>query len=192
MPSGPLPQADADRFVAATERLRRVRLRPGVSVEEVPAPGRLAPMSLALSAEVSGTDDEELASGRFVLLFDPAEPTAWGGVWRVVTYARAVLEPELATDPLLGEVGWTWLGEALDGREAAYDAVGGTVTRVISERFGTLADESASVELEVRASWTPSDDALEQHLAAWIDLLGTLGGLPPMPEGVSLLSSVQI
>ena len=137
--------------------LRAARLRPEVRVTEVPAPQRIAPYAVALTGEVvsADEDEDELASGRFVLLHDPAAPEPWDGVWRAVTYARAELEPELASDPMLGAVGWTWLTDALDGHEPDYTAEAGTVTRVVSESFAGLADRSATVEMEVRASWTP-------------------------------------
>jgi len=163
-------------------------MRPEVRLTEVPAPQRIAPYAVALTAEVvSQRADEELASGRFVLLHDPSEPEPWGGPWRAVTFARAELEAELANDPMLGAVGWSWLVDALDGRGARHTAEAGTVTRVVSESFAGLADRRASVEMEVRASWTPTDDALGTHLQAWADLLCTVAGLPPLPEGVVAL-----
>ena len=63
-------------FARALESLRAARLRPEVRVTEVPAPARIAPFSLALTADVLGppTTDEDLASGRFVLLPDPDSP----------------------------------------------------------------------------------------------------------------------
>ena len=160
-------------------------MRSEVRLTEVPAPQRIAPYAVALTAEVvSSRAEEELASGRFVLLHDPAAPEPWGGVWRAVTFARAELEPELATDPMLGAVGWSWLVDALGGRDAHYTAEAGTVTRVVSESFAGLADRQATVEMEVRASWTPLDGDLGTHLQAWADLLCTVAGLPPLPEGV--------
>ena len=97
--------------------LRAARLRPEIRLTEVPAPQRIAPYAVALTAEVvgAGDDEDELASGRFVLLHDPAGPEPWDGALRAVTFARAELEPELATDPMLGAVGWSWLTDALDG-----------------------------------------------------------------------------
>jgi len=41
--------------------------------------------------------------------------------------------------------------------------------------------------MEVRASWTPADADLGRHLLAWSDLLCTIAGLPPLPEGVVAL-----
>ena len=176
-------------FTQALSDLRGARLRPEVRLTEVPAPQRIAPYAVALTAEVVGSagDDEELASGRFVLLHDPSAPDPWDGVWRAVTFARAELEPELASDPMLGAVGWSWLIDALDDHRLPYTAEAGTVTRVVSESFAGLSDRPASVEMEVRASWTPLGGNLGDHLKAWSDLLCTIAGLPPLPEGVIAL-----
>jgi len=122
-----------------------------------------------------------------VLLHDPTAPEPWDGVWRAVTFARAELEPEVASDPMLGAVGWSWLIDALDTHRLAYAAEAGTVTRVVSESFAGLSDRPASVEMEVRASWTPLGADIGQHLVAWSDLLCTIAGLPPLPEGVIAL-----
>lgn len=176
-------------FDDAVEALRAVRLRPEIDVEEIPAPQRIAPHSVALSAEVvrgAGSEDV-LASGRFVVLFDPAAPEAWEGPWRVVTFVRAQLEPELGADSLLGEVGWSWLTDAIHANGAGYRALGGTVTRVVSESFGALADRDGEVEIEIRASWSPTEADLGEHLQIWSELLCTVGGLPPLPEGVTPL-----
>lgn len=157
----------------------------------MPAPSRIAPYALALSAEVStggiADEGEELASGRFVLLHDPSAPESWDGVWRAVTFARAEMEPELANDPMLGAVGWSWLMDALADHGAPYVAEGGTVTRVVSETFASLEDRQATVEMEIRASWTPIGPDVSLHLLAWADLLCTIAGLPPLPEGVVAL-----
>lgn len=184
-----LPGRESPEFTEALEALRHVRLRPEVRITEVPAPQRIAPYAVALTADVLGAagDDEELASGRFVLLHDPSSPEPWGGPWRAVTFARAELEPELAADPLLGEVGWSWLMDALALRGVHASAEAGTVTRVVSQSFAALADRPASVEMEVRASWTPVGPDAGAHLLAWSDLLCTIAGLPPLPEGVVAL-----
>jgi hypothetical protein len=186
---------DSTDFAQALRTLRSARLRPEVRLTEVPAPSRIAPHAVAMSAEVisSGAAGEgaELASGRFVLLYDPSEPEPWDGVWRAVTFARAVFDPELANDPMLAAVGWSWLKEALANREAAHRADAGTVTRVVSESFGGLADRGASVEMEIRASWTPTGSDMAVHLQAWVDLLCTVAGLPPLPEGVVSLPRLR-
>ena len=144
-----------------------------------------------MSAEVVTADSrgrgEELATGRFVLLHDASGPEPWAGVWRAVTFVRAVFDPELANDPMVGAVGWSWLMEALENRDATCVAEAGTVTRVLSESFAGLAERSATVEMEIRASWTPTGPDLGVHLQAWADLLCTVAGLPPLPEGVVAL-----
>ncbi|WP_432497704.1 DUF3000 domain-containing protein [Kineococcus gypseus] len=192
--------AAADAFQRAVRALREVRLRPDVVLTEVPAPARIAPHAVALGGDVLA-DGEELATGRFILLHDPAAPPEWGGTFRVVTYVRADLEAEMGADPLLGRVGWSWLEEALAAHGARAGAVGGTVTRVLSEGYGALADRPPSVDVEVRASWTPLPGAgrdaadgpfdVAAHLRAWAVLLCTVAGLPPLPEGVSALPRAQ-
>src|SRR5690606_37891929 len=123
-----------DAFARAVDGVRSAVLRPEVVVEEVPAPTRLAPSALALSGEVYPTrslDEEPTATGRFVLLHDPSAPEPWEGVWRVVTYAKAAMEPELGHDPMLGQVGWSWLTEALESHGLAFAAEAGAVTCVL-------------------------------------------------------------
>jgi hypothetical protein len=185
--SGDTPAA----FTRALKDLREARLRPEVRITEVPAPSRIAPYAVALTAEVvtaaPPAEGDELASGRFVLLHDPAAPEPWDGVWRAVTFARAELEPELGNDPMLGGVGWSWLMDALASHNAPYVAEGGTVTRVVSESFAGLAERETTVEMEIRASWTPIAPNLGAHLQAWAELLCTIAGLPPLPEGVVAL-----
>lgn len=175
-------------FAAALESLRQVRYRPELSIEEAPAPQRLAPHAVAITAEfVEG--DEELASGRLVLLHDPDGVEAWQGTFRAVTFVKAVLEPDLAADPLLTGVAWTWLEEAIDGA-GPRTALGGTVTRVMSESFGTIGDRDVSGQVEIRASWTPLCDPSDMgaEAEAWAALLAQAAGLLPLPQGVALLS----
>ena len=169
-------------FAAVAARLRAAVPRDEVTLEEIPAPTRLAPHAIAFAAEVSD-GEEEVASGRLVLLHDPDGQEGWAGDTRLVTLVQAPVEPEMAGDPLLGEVAWGWLGEALASRGAATHAAGGTVTRTTSSRFGDLSRPASDdgrgstapglagadpgeeapteeappeeAEVELRASWSP-------------------------------------
>ncbi|GAA2449571.1 DUF3000 domain-containing protein [Streptomyces macrosporus] len=174
--------------------LEAVRPRPEVRLGPLPAPRRLAPFAYALEASVE-VDGEELADGRFVLLHDPDGQDAWRGTFRVVTLARAELEPEMAADPLLPEVTWSWLTGALQARAVAYAEPGGTVTRTSSYSFGELAGPAPREEIEIRASWTPREGpagAVAGHLHAWCDLLCQCAGLPPESgEGAAVVPLPQ-
>lgn len=170
-------------FTRAVEVLTAVTLRPEVAVEAIRPPRKLAPWSFALGARVSH-GGEEVATGRLILLHDPEGYEAWSGTLRLVAFAAAELDGEMARDPLLPEVGWSWLLDALAEHDAGYTAVGGTVTLISSTRFGDLSARPASTDLELRGSWTPRGD-LGAHLRAWADLLCSAGGLPP--PGVALL-----
>ena len=178
-------------FRRAVQELAEAAWRPELRVEEMPAPQRIAPFAAANTADVV-IGGEEVGSGRLVLLHDPAGNAAWRGTFRCVTFARADVDPEMVTDPLLARVGWSWLIDALDNHSADYVEPSGTVTSVSSESFGAMADEAPEAEIEVRASWTPvlEDGAgLGAHAQGWAELLCTTAGLPPLPPGVVLMPS---
>lgn len=179
----------SDSFDRALASLRAVRLRPELTLDEGPAPQRLAPHAVALTAEFC-EDDEELASGRFVLLHDPDGVEAWDGHYRAVIFIRAVLEPDLATDPLLTGVAWAWLQESLDESAGPRTALGGTVTRVMSESFGSLGERDVTGMVEIRASWTPTGapEDMGGEVQAWAGALAQAAGLLPLPPGVSALT----
>jgi len=82
-------------FAAAVRSLAVARVRDEVRVEEVRPPQKLAPWTHALALTVL-VDDEELATGRLVLLHDPAGYEAWEGTLRLVGYASAELDQEMA------------------------------------------------------------------------------------------------
>ncbi|TDB71329.1 DUF3000 domain-containing protein [Micromonospora sp. KC723] len=178
------PIALPETFARAVAGLRSVTPRAEIELEEVGAPQRLAPYAFALSATVL-RDEEEVATGRLVLLHDPAGHEAWRGTLRLVTYVTAELEVDLAADPLLPGVGWTWLTDALEAHDARHRAAGGTITQTMSTRFGDLAGPPAAGDIEIRASWTPLGDDLGPHLEAWCALLASTAGLPP--PGVTAL-----
>jgi hypothetical protein len=202
---GDLSAVPAD-FMTALAALRRAQCRSELRLEELPAPSRLAPFAVAIGAEVvqpaapagrplhgpalaavGNSGETELATGRFVLLYDAEGSELWDGTFRIVTYIRAQLDAEMGNDSLLGSVAWTWLVEALDVHHAGYRNAGGTATRILSESFGTLAGQQDAIDIELRASWTPDSAQVQAHLEAWSDMVCTFAGLPPLPDGVAPL-----
>ena len=171
--------------------IRAISTRNEIFLEEVPAPQKLAPFAFALTADVEldPEADEDVATGRFVLLHDPAGQDGWSGKFRCVTFVRAAIDQEMANDPLLIDLGWSWFLEALKKENCEYLAPSGTVTRVASASFGTLENRENDSEVEVRASWTPIDGSdIAAHVRAWLDRLEISSGMPPIPEGVTQLS----
>jgi len=184
--------------VTAFKAVRDAQSDRDLFFEDVQAPKRLAPYATAIAATVQ-RDAADVAWGRLVLLYDPDGQEGWDGVFRLVAYIRAEVEPEVAADPLLGEVGWSWLCEALDTHVPGYALPSGTVTRVITEGFGAKRDELPLTGFELRASWSPAGpsgadarkgpagdggsdlDALDlsAHIAAWCDCLSAAAGLEP-------------
>jgi hypothetical protein len=188
------PVSPAEAMFAAASAVflagRDAQTGPGFSFEDVPAPKRLAPYASAIAATVE-RDGADVAWGRLVLLYDPDGQEGWDGMFRLVAYIRADVEPEMAADPLLGEVGWSWLAEALDAHVPGYAVPSGTVTRVITEGFGSKRDELPLTGFELRASWSPTGPGdragdndldtldLSAHISAWCDCLSAAAGLEP-------------
>ncbi|WP_020523627.1 DUF3000 domain-containing protein [Catelliglobosispora koreensis] len=172
-----------ETFTRAVSVLQEFTPRSEIALEEVPAPRKLAPFSFALGATVL-RNGEEVTTGRLILLHDPAGHEAWEGQTRLVCYVEAEVEADLANDPLLPQVTWGWLIDALDAHTDGYRAVGGTVTQTTSSRFGGLQGPTTT-DLELRASWTPHVVPPEGHLEAWCALLASTAGLPPV--GVAAL-----
>lgn len=179
-------------FHAAADGL--AELRGDIVFDESPAPRRIAPYATAIAAsayaraEGRGEDEDEIASGRLILLHDPDGQPGWTGTFRLVALVRSDIEEEMAADPLLGAVGWSWLTDALALHAPGYTAPSGTVTRVITEGFGGKEDEPPRTEFELRASWSPPEDTdLGVNVAAWCDVLAAAAGLPAQPPGTTAL-----
>jgi hypothetical protein len=178
-------------FERAAAQVRATTFRSDLVVREIPAPQGLAPFSLALAGDVRPDEDSgqsPYGSGRFVLLHDPDEPEAWHGAWRIVSFAQAPLEPEIGSDPLLADVAWSWLVDALDSRHAVYRAAAGTATKTLSRGFGSLAAEGDGSQIELRASWSPEGN-MAAHVEAWAELVCMLAGLPPGSEGAEVFTA---
>ena len=135
----------------------RRALRPEVFCEEMPAPQRIAPHSSALSGRRHRRRRPTSATGRIILLHDPAGNDAWDGTFRCVAYARAEIETDLITDPLLPGVGWTWLVEALDAHGATTPLRPAPSPGSPPTASAAMADEGGTAQIEIRASWTRVD-----------------------------------
>lgn len=165
--------------------------RDDLTVREIPAPSGLAPDALALAGDVRPESEgaESLyGTGRFILLHDADEPGAWSGPWRIVCFAQAPLEPDIGVDPLLADVAWSWMTDALRSRRAEFHSEAGTATKTLSKGFGSLAAEGDGAQIELRASWSPVG-SITPHVEAWAELVCMLAGLPPGSEGVQMLGT---
>ncbi|MDV7268434.1 DUF3000 family protein, partial [Rhodococcus oxybenzonivorans] len=89
------------------------------------------------------------------------------------------LDAAVAADPLLPEVAWSWLVDALESRSEPLTALGGTVTATTSVRYGDIAGPPHAHQLELRASWTATSVELAAHVEAFCEVLAYAAGLPP-------------
>lgn len=189
---------DANAFERLVDQLRTFTPRSEVALIEVPAPQKLATFAFAFSADVSNgllaEEENEIANGRFVLLHEPGGQATWDGEFRCVTFVSADVDAAMQEDPLLPEVGWSWFLESLERNQCVFNAPSGTVTRVSSASFGKLSPRNDDAEIEIRASWTPiitEPQELMKHVESWCNLISEVAGLPPVPEGISAISSAR-
>jgi hypothetical protein len=189
-----MSSAEPAQFQDAVAAMNAVQVRPEIELGPIRPPQRLAPFSYALGAEVrhpetaivpEQTDGD--AFGRLILLHDPDGAEAWDGTMRLVAYIQADLDATEAVDPLLPEVAWSWLVDALDARAGVSTALGGTVTATTSVRYGDIAGPARAHQLELRASWTATTPELGAHGHAFCEVLEHAAGLPPV--GVTDLGS---
>ena len=189
-----MTSADPAPFREAVAAMSAVTARPEIELGPIRPPQRLAPYSYALGAEVKhpevdvipeGSDGD--AFGRLILLYDPDGADAWDGTIRLVAYVQADLDSHEAIDPLLPEVAWSWLVDALESRTEHVIALGGTVTATTSVRYGDISGPPRGHQLELRASWTATTPEVGVHVEAFCEVLEHAAGLPP--TGVTDLGS---
>src|SRR5699024_1837510 len=104
-------------------------------------------------------------------------------------YVSAELDPDLANDPLLASVGWSWLTDALDDAAAGATALGGTVTATSPTRLGDLPAPPRTHDLELRAPWTPDRPEVTADGDPFARVRSSVVGLPPV--GVTDLGEHQ-
>lgn len=180
-----------DIFRQAVMSLADTHGRSDVTVTSIPAPNSVNEYSYALSADVTPTNADisaEWGIGRLVIMYDESQPEGWGGPWRIVCFAQAPLEAEIGSDPMLADVTWSWLIDALEAHGAQYQHPSGTATRIVSRGFGELAADTEGSQLEIRASWSPLNEKMSAHVDAWIDLVAQMAGMPPEAD-VPLMSA---
>jgi hypothetical protein len=186
--------AEPAPFRDAVAAMNAVTPRAEIELGPIRPPQRLAPYSYALGAEIKHPEvdvvpeaSEGDAFGRLILLYDPDGADAWDGTIRLVAYVQADLDSHEAIDPLLPEVAWSWLEEALDSHTEHMTALGGTVTATTSVRYGDISGPARAHQLELRASWTATTPEVGTHVQAFCDVLEHAAGLPP--AGVTDLGS---
>ncbi|RRC96285.1 DUF3000 domain-containing protein [Schaalia canis] len=176
MSDTPIPE----EFTTALLSLRDTPRSPELVLQEIPPPRQLAPWSAGLSLHTRKEGHQNpLATGRFVVLYDPDGQIGWNGSFRIVAQLRTQIDAEMSTDPLLCEALWNWAHDCLDDAGAGYHDLTGTVTKEMSESFGGLQLTDSALYVELRASWTPSTPYLGEHLSAWMELVCRTSGVTP-------------
>lgn len=176
------------QFADALRSLRRVPVPAGIVCEETAAPPHLAAFSAAVSLQTRTQGGEQpLANSTLVILYDPDQCDIWGGPFRLVGHMRTQIDAAMSEDPLLPDIMWVGLLEALSEYASDYDRPIGTVTKELSQTFGGLELRGSALNVEVRCSWTSNSDDLSGQLEAWVQYLLQSAGLPVAhPSGLEV------
>ena len=188
------PAETPDDYTQAIASADSAQFRQELRVIDTAAPQGLAPYQRAWAADVEPSrtsGDDEYGTGRLVFLYDPSSPDAWGSCYRMVVFAQAPIDHAMGSDQFLADVAWSWLIDALNNAGANYAHAAGTTTTVLSTGFGELADEGKGSQIEVRASWSPTNGELKSHLEAWSEFVCMLAGFPPSIDGVSAMPDTR-
>ncbi|MEN9706644.1 MAG: hypothetical protein RIS31_210 [Actinomycetota bacterium] len=175
-------------FRLAANSISRANIRSEVIIDQIDAPTNLSRHAIAFACDVKAVGGDSSifrGTGRFILLWDAVPQESWTNNYRIILYAKSPLETDIGFDDDSAEIAWAWLMTSLEQHGASVEVAGGTTTRVLSVGHGTLSSQSHHAELELRASWCPSNDDLAGHLEAWIDLICVMSGLSLHGEGVS-------
>jgi hypothetical protein len=187
----PQEQVSAE-FALALASLSGLEVRPEIEVTEIAAPAGLAAHAIAFNCDVKPADSHaklDLGTGRLVLLWDEEPQESWGSRFRIIIFAKSPLETDIGSEDESTGISWLWLKDALEVLGASYTAEAGTTTRVISSGFGALANQSDHAELEMRASWSPSDTNIGPHILAWQNLICMMSGYPLHNEKLGRLNA---
>ena len=182
----------AAEFARALESIREASTREEVALTEIEAPSGLASHAIAFNCDIKPVNEHQkidLGTGRFVLLWDTEPQESWGSQFRIIIYAKSPLETDIGSEDSSTGITWSWLSDALEHLNASYCAEAGTTTRVISRGFGALSAQSDHAELELRASWSPTDSNIGAHLEAWQNLICMMSGFPLHNESLGRLDA---
>jgi hypothetical protein len=169
-----VPAQFASAALGLTAELKRSELE----THQIPSPANIAEHALAFSTHKPNPADtpNNLAAGRIVFLYDPSQFETWGSNMRVIAYGKSPLESDVVEDNDYANYWWGTLELALQQHGALFSHSAGTITKMISTGVGGLGTEPVHTEIELRASWSPTQDNLAPHFAAWQDLIADMAG----------------
>ncbi len=177
-------------FQLALQGLSQPYLRQELKTDQIASPDGIGDFAVAFSCHVPNT--AETASnrgvGRIVFVFDEDQADTWGSNMRIIAYVKSPLESEMEKEEDSANYYWGTLNLALQKHGALSTHEAGTVTKMASTGMGALASDQTKTEIELRASWSPTNYGLDVHFAAWQDLVAAMAGFAIEGESVAKIS----
>lgn len=188
-----VPDDLPSEFAEACLGLAEPKLRAELDTVQIDAPDKIAPFALAFAAQVPNRAETPMnrGVGRIVFIYDQSQSETWGSNMRVIAYAKSPYENEMALEDDYANFCWELLTRSLARNQVRYSHEAGTVTKMTATGMGSLSDEKVGSEVEIRASWSPTDLDLGAHFAAWQDLVAGLAGFSVEGETIIQLKKAQ-
>ena len=189
-----LPDRVPAEFKNAAAGLDSPLLRAELVSEQIHSPEGISKDSLAFATEApnKASETKNRGVGRLVFIYDKKQSETWGGNMRIIAYGKSPMkESERGVQEDDSHWYWGMLIRALINHGAKFINEAGTVTTIKSKGMGSIAEDTTSTEIEIRASWTPVDGDFGPHFAAWQDLIAGMAGFNPDGEVVVELRKAQ-
>jgi len=188
-----MPDNIPSEFATAAIGLANPKLRTELDTQQIDAPEKIAPFALAFATQVPNRAETPMnrGVGRIVFIYDESQFETWGSNMRVIAYAKSPYENEMALEDDYANFCWGLLTRSLTNNEVSFSHEAGTVTKMTATGMGSLSDEKVGSEVELRASWSPTDKDLAKHFAAWQDLVAGLAGFSVEGESIIQLKKAQ-
>ncbi len=172
-------------FAGMLRGLNEVSVRKEITLTQIPSPKGIAPEAIAIAAEIDHEQASDHGVSRLVFCRDSSMPEGWNGEYRIIGYAKSPIELDMAKDEYLSSMPWEWLKDSLANAGAGFAHDAGSTTTVISTGHGSLITQPQHAELEIRASWAPTNFDLKPHMEGWVELLALISGLPPAESKIA-------
>jgi hypothetical protein len=169
-------------FVEILESLQDANKSSSIRLIECDPPKKLSKCSVG----IEGYLDPDIATGRFVVLYDPLKNELWGGDTRVMTYTEADLNADMYKKCDYADQIWAHYLKELERIGAA--SATSTITVTSDHYYGDIealdlglpsvgACRESSQGIEIRASWTASSRSLLKDLQVWEKMMLQIAGV---------------
>lgn len=164
------------------ESLQDANKTSSIRLVECEPPKKLAKHSVG----IEGYLDPDIATGRFVVLYDPLKRDLWGDSTRILAYTEADLDTKMYKQCDYASQIWAHYLKELEKIKAHHAT--STITVTSDNYYGDIgaldlgvpsigSTQEASHGIEIRASWTAASTSVLTDLQVWEKMMLQIAGV---------------